>query len=145
MSGAQLVEDLRASGLALLSDVTSIIMADMNATDLAIVRIESLIEAISSVNSYVEFSWSQNATQLLLKIIQELEHVADSVEHRSEVGRPKIHIPIHAIENLMELNFNVPRIASMLGVSRDTIFRRMKENGLSVSHMAPCVPTSTDH
>ena len=48
-----------------------------------------------------------------------------------ETGRPKYNINEDTLEELISLDLPVPCIAKMLGVSRSTLFRRMKEFQLS--------------
>ena len=48
-------------------------------------------------------------------------------------GRPKFHIPKNQLEYLASMSFNWTQIASMLGVSQMTIYRRRLEYGLSSS------------
>ncbi|KAL2085762.1 hypothetical protein ACEWY4_019082 [Coilia grayii] len=79
-------------------------------------------------------------------IVQDLENffraVRDHIERQhtggvqpytvpGEVGRPRFDIDRECLEEVLELNLPVPCIAKMLSVSRSTVFRRMKEFGLS--------------
>ena len=79
-------------------------------------------------------------------IVQALEnffgHVRDHLERQNtgrvqpdtvpgEVGRPRFVIDRECLEEVLEINLPVPCIAKMLGVSRRTVFRRMKELGVS--------------
>ena len=79
-------------------------------------------------------------------IVQALEnffsHVRDHLERQhtgrvqpdtvpGAVGRPRFDIDRECLEEVLELNLPVPCIAKMLGVARRTVFRRMKEFGLS--------------
>ena len=50
----------------------------------------------------------------------------------SKPGRPKYNISQEQLEHLLNLGFNCPTIASMLGVSLRTVHRRMAEYNLSV-------------
>ena len=47
-------------------------------------------------------------------------------------GRPKLFISQDQLEHLIDLNFSCPSIASMLGVSVRTVYRRMEEYSLSI-------------
>ena len=49
------------------------------------------------------------------------------------VGRPRFNIPRSQLVYLVENRFTVPQIASIIGVSVRTIFRRMEEYGISIS------------
>ena len=48
-------------------------------------------------------------------------------------GRPRVEIDIDDIEFLRNLKFTWDRIASIVGVSRSTLYRWLKEEGLSTS------------
>ena len=70
-------------------------------------------------------------------------HSLQNLEERSEAelsspsithtGRPRFNIPVSQLRYLVESHFTVSQIASMIGVSVRTIYRRMADNGLSVS------------
>ena len=47
-------------------------------------------------------------------------------------GRPRYDVPQEQLEHLLQLNFDCPTIATMLGVSLRTVRRRMDEYNLSV-------------
>uniref|UniRef100_A0A672QQ08 Integrase core domain-containing protein n=1 Tax=Sinocyclocheilus grahami TaxID=75366 RepID=A0A672QQ08_SINGR len=49
------------------------------------------------------------------------------------MGRPKFTIENEKIKSLLDIQLPVPFIAKLLGVSERTVFRRMREFGLSVS------------
>ena len=49
------------------------------------------------------------------------------------VGRPCFQIPRDQLTYLIENGFSVPQISEMIGVSIQTIHRRMSEYGLSIS------------
>jgi len=48
------------------------------------------------------------------------------------LGRPRYDIPQEQLEHLLQLNFDCPTIATMLGVSLRTVRRRMDEYNLTV-------------
>ncbi|KAF3840333.1 hypothetical protein F7725_019050 [Dissostichus mawsoni] len=50
-------------------------------------------------------------------------------------GRPKFEIERQQLVEMLGTNLSVPCIAKLLGVSSSTIFRRMREFGLSVSEL----------
>lgn len=50
-------------------------------------------------------------------------------------GRPRFDIEREQLAEMLQSNLSVPRIANLLGVSSRTVFRRMKEFGLSVSEL----------
>lgn len=47
-------------------------------------------------------------------------------------GRPKLAVSKDHLQELIEMDLNVPCISKMLGISERTIHRRMQEWGLSV-------------
>jgi transcriptional regulator of acetoin/glycerol metabolism len=103
--------------------------------DRVITRLDSVVEAIQSVREYYHLQWADEVLNLLWQAINGLDlDIFPSISRAA--GRPKILVPTHAIENLLAMNFTVEKIACMLGISRDTVFRRMRENGLSVSTLA---------
>ena len=53
-----------------------------------------------------------------------------AVEHTQQKGRPRFSITREQLEYLHSLSFTWDTIASMLGVSRMTIYRRRQEYGL---------------
>ena len=53
-----------------------------------------------------------------------------AVEHTQQKGRPRFSITREQLEYLRSLSFTWDTIASMLGVSRMTIYRRRQEYGL---------------
>ncbi len=50
-------------------------------------------------------------------------------------GRPSVVISRHQLETLLGLNFTVPQMAELLGVSVSTLTRRLRNYGLSVRQM----------
>ena len=52
--------------------------------------------------------------------------------HNRNCGRPKIDVPIEEIELLRNLRFSWTRIATLLDISRSTLYRRLEE-GISLS------------
>ena len=62
-----------------------------------------------------------------------LEHNLLVMHHASKGrGRPRLLITQDQLEHLIALNFSCPSIASMLGVSVRTIYRRMHEYSMSI-------------
>lgn len=54
-------------------------------------------------------------------------------------GRPRFVISTSVLESMIELGFSVVSIANILGVSRSTICRRLKEAGMSASQNYCCI------
>ena len=63
----------------------------------------------------------------------EAELSSPSITPTGFIGRPRFNIPVSQLRYLVESHFTVSQIASMIGVSVQTIHRRMADNGLSVS------------
>ena len=57
-------------------------------------------------------------------------------------GRPKFIVSFAVLDLMVELGFSVVSIANILGVSRSTICRRLKEAGLSASQKYCCISNS---
>ena len=55
------------------------------------------------------------------------------VLHENRGGRPRFDVKQEQLEYLLDLGFNCPKVAEVLGVSLSTIRRRMSEFGLSVT------------
>ena len=53
--------------------------------------------------------------------------IKSATAHNGFPGRPSFDIPVEMLENLLVLGFSTQKIAAMLGVSRWTIYRRMRE------------------
>uniref|UniRef100_A0A672F5F4 Integrase core domain-containing protein n=1 Tax=Salarias fasciatus TaxID=181472 RepID=A0A672F5F4_SALFA len=78
------------------------------------------------------------ALQELFQLVKaQLEHPAPSitVENTGTQGRPRVLVDEQRLKEVLDVQLPVPCIASLMGVSRRTIYRRMKENELSVREM----------
>ena len=53
--------------------------------------------------------------------------IKSATAHNGFPGRPSFDIPVEMLENLLGLGFSCQKIAAMLGVSRWTIYRRMRQ------------------
>ncbi len=106
---------------------------------------------------YIEFVCRQelyllqalsNHIQVPAAIIQALEELFELVRAQQEhpapcvtveitgtQGRPKILVDEQKMKEMLVLHLPVPCIATLMGVSRRTIYRRMKENELSIREM----------
>ena len=95
--------------------------------------ITKLDSVISALDSLADISIFSRLRQLIEQSIHILEGQIDNFNGQG-VGRPKQHISVSTLEHLLAMNFRVTQIAEMYGVSSKTIFRRLKEAGLSVVH-----------
>ncbi len=53
------------------------------------------------------------------------------------MGRPRCELDVEDIEFLRTLMFSYTKIADILGVSRSTLYRKMKEEGVSFDRYSP--------
>ena len=112
-----------------------LLRGDSTASDIVIVRLESTLSAIRTVDSQIPIPWAALATRLIDDVVSILSfHLEFGGLNRSRVGRPAITIPIHRLEYLLSAGFKIPDISSIVGVSKSTIKRRLMEGNLSVSH-----------
>jgi len=93
--------------------------------------------AVNNVRHVVFFlqqsSFDSNQVVLLLdRAITYMESQPFMLVSNRNLGRPKLMLPAHCLEYLLSLNFNVPAIAKLLGVSTRTIHRRFSDLNLSV-------------
>ena len=65
-----------------------------------------------------------------------------SVVHDGSVGRPSFQIPRTQLNYLLSMNFTVPQISTILGVSVRTVRRRMSDYGLSVRSLYSTISDS---
>ena len=109
-------------------------------------HLEAQIRSVSQQNRAVVSSYKIEMEELLeclralfqewRKYLEERERVSESiayrvsVEHNSGRGRPRFKISRDQLEYLRSLSFSWKDIASLLGVSRMTIFRRRQEFGM---------------
>ena len=132
MSRSFIGEDLRLNISRELNEITVLISSGLASGDGIILRLDSVLEAIRSVSELTFVTWAAQVEHTLEQAIYELQQWGEVISEPRSVGRPRISVPTESIENLLAMNFSVPSIARMLHVSTDTIFRRMRDQGLSV-------------
>ncbi|XP_059185795.1 uncharacterized protein LOC131968764 [Centropristis striata] len=95
-----------------------------------------LLQALSN-HIQVPTAITQALQELFELVRAQLEHPAlcVTVEITGTQGRPKILVDERRLKEMLDLHLPVPCIATLMGVSRRTIYRRMKENELSVREM----------
>lgn len=69
---------------------------------------------------------------------------SDSDQNATKVGRPCIEINKEDIFELRQLNFSWTKIASILGVSRQTLYRRLEEFDISTDKFSDLSQTDLD-
>ena len=91
----------------------------------------------------IELDLSSDSTRICPQVLQKVfecwELFQDCEESGSIPGRPLFEISPSIIETLMNLQFTSFDIALILGVSRSTVCRRMRQNGLSYSDNYCCI------
>lgn len=87
---------------------------------------------------------SQEVTEKLMELCNALQNQREhqqrpptpvQLDMQSGCGRPKITICVEYLRHLLELGLPVVTIASLVGISRATLYRRMADNNLSVRGM----------
>ena len=63
--------------------------------------------------------------------------------HR-EPGCPRINLSMESVTDLRALNYSWSKIASQLNVSRSTLYRRLKEAGISTDDYVDISPNELD-
>lgn len=114
--------------------------SDQDSQDLILIRLESLYVDL------IEIDLCNNCIHpsVLSKVFECLHLLEESFQH-SDIGcpgRPSFDVSSACIESLMELKFTTSEIGAILGVSRSTICRRMRQNGLSYSRNYCCISDS---
>jgi len=126
-SSSTVEESIKNNILSLLNNcIEKLNTNEENNIDQVVTIIKYLIE---NVEEHRDFAWS---CSILLLLVQASDILCYHNFMSSFNGRPRIEIPKENLEYLLSLNFRVPHIAGMYNVSTKTIFRRMKENNLSV-------------
>ena len=61
------------------------------------------------------------------------------------LGRPRLDVTIDDILALKRLNYSCTKIARILNVSRQTLYRRIEECGISIKRFTEISPSELDH
>ena len=104
-----------------------------------LIRLESLYVDLIEIDLCECVSPSSNS--VLSNVFESCQLLRESLEPSflSGPGRPAFEIQRSCIENLMEIKFTAAEIAAILGVSRSTVCRRMRQYGLSYSTNYCCI------
>jgi hypothetical protein len=133
MEHQEVISSLSHNAISCIEN-TIILIRTGSQYDLVVTRLESLLVAVRRVNEISPLSWGFEVSEKLELVITLLINSLDNeVSSARPVGRPKIEISISNVEYLLSLKFKVTVIADILGVSTDTIFRRLRASGISVS------------
>ena len=108
---------------------------DADGLDYTVFRLDWMI------NILVRCSGSDGIHQRVIDLLRQVKDtVTESLHTSSHVaetlftgmpGRAKFNIPKEQLEFLIEQHFSTPAVADILGVSRRTVVRRLREFGLS--------------
>ncbi len=89
-------------------------------------RFEEILESLAAYSAATDTDINAVAVANLFSVLQRLEAVVPERER----GRPCIDIPFDVLEGYLLNGMKTTDIANLFGVSRQTIHRRMKSNGL---------------
>lgn len=139
--------------MAFRPDIRAVLAARVRALAQAVEQLDleneenlerTLIRLESVYVDLIEFDLCAGVSPSIISNVFEACHLLlETLEHGLEPttcpGRPAFHIPPCCIENLMELGFTATEMAAILGVSRSTVCRRMRQYGISVSRNYCCI------
>ena len=108
---------------------------DPQTLDSLVMQVDLLLQHLHRLG--VDEQLMQETAQALAVLSQYGEQLVDSlgscpIDSTRGSGRPRYNISQQQLEHLLNLNFDCPTIANMLGVSLRTVRRRMTEYHLSV-------------
>ena len=116
---------------------------DPQTLDSLVMQVDLLLQHLHRLG--VEEEVVQDTSQALALLSQQGEVVellgSWQIDYTGRRGRPRYNISQQQLEHLLNLNFDCPTIAKMLGVSLSTVRRRMAEYHLSVNS---CYSTMND-
>ena len=110
---------------------------DPQVLDSLVLQVDLLLQHLSRLRAQDEIL---EATSRALAMLSQYMDESDAHHFDLQVrvvsatgpGRPRYDIPQEQLEHLLQLNFDCPTIATMLGVSLRTVRRRMDEYGLTI-------------
>ena len=100
------------------------VLSDVETNDLE--HLKELSVVFANIFSEVQ----QLISTLSLRSVTVVQNTCVIDRKPGEVGRPRFHITSEVLEDLRSLDFSWSKIAMMLGISRWTISRRVRDNGL---------------
>jgi len=109
-----------------LVEVVERLVNQTTSNDRIIILLESLHQFI------MESSLSESFSEII-SLIREAVECLEDASHQEKRGRKEIPLRLSAIEELLRMNFRITEISRLYGVSRKTLYRRMKAAGMSVS------------
>ena len=114
---------------------------------------QCITECIEMLQNNCSFDIVVSRLECMIRVLREHDHhplqitAVDNLDSAiqvlsNEISHPiksesanKIHLPIENVEHRLSLQFKLVDIAKIYGVSRHTVFRRLKECGMSVSKL----------
>ncbi|CAG7820708.1 unnamed protein product, partial [Allacma fusca] len=102
---------------------------DLERFDIVLATLEQIILLVESEGENAE---NHNLIEHVMDLINTVENIQETSVKTRLPGQPKIQIPKESIEELLELKFSARCIAKIYNVSDKTIYRRLKEYGMSV-------------
>lgn len=125
----------------------------MEVLESSVVRVECAysfaieLDLVSSSIPYGVLAKIRRALVLLQNMLERSQEESQSTtllnqrctESTGAPGRPRFIVGFSILESMIEIGFSAVSIANILGVSRSTICRRLREGGLSVSQKYCCV------
>ena len=99
--------------------------------------IQSSVDGLSHAQE-AAYQHTKNALKLLVRVKEKTEGGQDqygqqpATFHSGSAGRPPFIIRREQLEFLVENQFSVPQMASMLGVSTKTVERQLSDYGISI-------------
>jgi len=67
------------------------------------------------------------------QIMTSLQNFVAFCSSSSQVGRPPVNVDTFTVLQLRAINYSWSKIASLIGVSRSTLYRKLDEAGISTS------------
>ena len=67
------------------------------------------------------------------------------MDETNKPGRPKIEVDVNEVLSLRSLNYSWTKISEILGISRCTLYRRLREAGIDTNDYATLTPSELDN
>jgi len=128
-------EELSLSSIALacVNNCQQLISEPVN-YEIILIKLDSLLSALHRSIDHTAIPWVSAVINKLEVAISILEQEIDGTSStNSSIGHPRFHIPVSNVEFMLSVNFKATDIAKFYGVSKETIFRRMRAAGISVN------------
>ena len=67
------------------------------------------------------------------------------MDETNKLGHPKIEVDVNEVLSLQSLNYSWTKISEILGISRCTLYRRLREAGIDTNDYATLTPSELDN